>query len=226
MRSRCCRLTAPRRRLAQMSAGAQPTPTPNPNDDLTCDYWKYWRSTATCVRAAAAVLTTARPARRPRPPRGLYVRHPADGKDYIVSYRDCCGKPRAGDCLCTNTVGEMPLYRTQLDSDLIWCFGARPWSTTARRPDDSRGQVTDCVRSISSRRIIALLSVARRGRKRRCVSAAMCRIAIRRAAPPTPGRLSSDRQLVGAYVKLRRARMFLIHLLLLVGAPSSARRQL
>ena len=51
-------------------------------------------------------------------------RHPADGRDYIVSYRDCCGKASCGRCLCANTVGEMPLYRPQLDSDLIWCFGA------------------------------------------------------------------------------------------------------
>ena len=35
-----------------------------------------------------------------------------------------CGKAACGKCLCGNTEGEMPIYRAQLDSDLIWCFGA------------------------------------------------------------------------------------------------------
>jgi methylamine dehydrogenase light chain len=50
--------------------------------------------------------------------------NPGDNRDYIVSYRDCCGKAACGKCLCGNTEGEMPIYRAQLDSDLIWCFGA------------------------------------------------------------------------------------------------------
>jgi len=107
------------------SPGAQASPTPNPNDDQACDYWKYCAIDGYLCTCCGGGSHDCPPGASPSPTSWVGTcRHPADGKDYIVSYRDCCGKTPCGRCLCANTEGEMPLYRTQLDSDLIWCFGA------------------------------------------------------------------------------------------------------
>jgi methylamine dehydrogenase light chain len=53
-------------------------------------------------------------------------RDPNDGKEYIIGYRDCCGKDVCGRCFCENNKGDMPIYRTQLDNGVIWCFGTKP----------------------------------------------------------------------------------------------------
>ena len=39
-------------------------------------------------------------------------RHPGDGKDYIISYNDCCGKSFCGRCQCNRNEGEKPVYVT------------------------------------------------------------------------------------------------------------------
>jgi len=116
------------RAAAQSVAGspaARATPKPNPNDDHACDYWKYCAIDGYLCSCCGGGSHDCPPGATPSPTSWVGTcRHPADGKDYIVSYRDCCGKNPCGRCLCANTVGEMPLYRTQLNSDLIWCFGA------------------------------------------------------------------------------------------------------
>ena len=52
-------------------------------------------------------------------------RHPVDGKDYIIAYRDCCGKEYCGRCACHGDKGDLPIYRTQLDNEVLWCFGVK-----------------------------------------------------------------------------------------------------
>lgn len=114
-------------RATAQNMGSSPSPraTPNPNDDQTCDYWKYCAIDGYLCSCCGGGSHDCPPGATPSPTSWVGTcRHPADGKDYIVSYRDCCGKSSCGRCLCANTEGEMPLYRTQLDSDLIWCLGA------------------------------------------------------------------------------------------------------
>ncbi len=118
---------------AESAPGATPVPEGleamvkhgNPNDDTACDYWKYCAIDGYLCSCCGGGSHDCPPGASPSPTSWVGTcRHPGDGKDYIISYRDCCGKTPCGRCLCTNTKGEMPLYRTQLDSDLIWCFGA------------------------------------------------------------------------------------------------------
>ena len=52
-------------------------------------------------------------------------RNPADGKDYLVSYNDCCGSTLCMRCRCTRTEGEKPLYIVSKNNDLLWCFGTK-----------------------------------------------------------------------------------------------------
>jgi methylamine dehydrogenase light chain len=95
------------------------------NDDLTCDYWKYCAVDGFLCTCCGGSSHDCPPGATPSPTSWVGTCHnPGDNRDYIVSYRDCCGKAACGKCLCGNTEGEMPIYRAQLDSDLIWCFGA------------------------------------------------------------------------------------------------------
>ena len=51
-------------------------------------------------------------------------RNPADGRDYIISYNDCCGKSSCGRCLCNRNEGDRPLYRPSVSNDYSWCVGS------------------------------------------------------------------------------------------------------
>lgn len=50
-------------------------------------------------------------------------RNPADGRNYIISYNDCCGKSDCGRCLCNRNEGDKPVYRPQANNDIDWCLG-------------------------------------------------------------------------------------------------------
>ncbi len=52
-------------------------------------------------------------------------RNPTDGKDYIISYNDCCGKSGCGRCFCNTNVGDAPIFRPSLDNDINWCIGTK-----------------------------------------------------------------------------------------------------
>jgi methylamine dehydrogenase light chain len=51
--------------------------------------------------------------------------NPGDGKDYIVSYNDCCGKSSCGRCLCNRNEGERPMYVPPKSNDTNWCQGTQ-----------------------------------------------------------------------------------------------------
>ena len=57
-------------------------------------------------------------------------RNPTDGRNYIISYNDCCGKPACGRCLCSNEQGERPMARPQANNETVWCFGVPSQSYT------------------------------------------------------------------------------------------------
>ena len=52
-------------------------------------------------------------------------RNPADGKDYIISYNDCCGKHICGLCFCHRNEGDKPIYYPSRSNDINWCFGTK-----------------------------------------------------------------------------------------------------
>jgi methylamine dehydrogenase light chain len=67
------------------------------------------RSTASCAPAAAARHRPARPEpKSPRCPGSAPAATRQDGKDYLISYNDCCGKTACGRCLCNTNLGERP----------------------------------------------------------------------------------------------------------------------
>lgn len=52
-------------------------------------------------------------------------RHPVDGRDYVVSYNDCCGKSPCGRCQCNRNEGDRPLYLPAKSNDINWCQGTK-----------------------------------------------------------------------------------------------------
>ena len=49
--------------------------------------------------------------------------NPDDGKNYLISYNDCCGKPAVHAAVfCNNNKGERPGYRMGLYNDINWCM--------------------------------------------------------------------------------------------------------
>ena len=96
------------------------------------------RSTDSCAAAAADPPTVARPAPSRRPSRGsARAAIPVDGKDYIISYNDCCGKTACGHCnanatkaigrcinrrRATTSTGVMARRRTCTTVRRRWCW--------------------------------------------------------------------------------------------------------
>jgi aralkylamine dehydrogenase light chain/methylamine dehydrogenase light chain len=95
----------------------------NPDDFNSCDYWRYCAVDGFLCSCCGGSLTTCPPGTTPSPVAWIGTCHnPYDGKDYIVSYNDCCGKTACGRCQCSNQVRERPGYQLFLHNDINWCM--------------------------------------------------------------------------------------------------------
>jgi methylamine dehydrogenase light chain len=94
-------------------------------DPTRCDYWRYCASDGYLCSCCGGGPNVCPPGTSPSPTSwvGSCI-NPEDGKTYLIAYRDCCGQDSCGRCACGNLEGEMPTYRAQLNSDIVWCFGA------------------------------------------------------------------------------------------------------
>jgi methylamine dehydrogenase light chain len=94
--------------------------------DTTCDYWRYCAFDGFLCTCCGGAITEC-PAGTVASPTAWVgtCKHPTDGREYIIAYRDCCGKSECDRCMCDNNHGEMPIYRTQLNNDTVWCFGSK-----------------------------------------------------------------------------------------------------
>ena len=99
--------------------------TAQADDPRACNYWRYCSSDGYLCSCCGGGPSTCPPGSVPSPTSWIgSCLNPADGKTYLIAYRDCCGKDSCGRCVCLGTEGEMPVYRAQLNNDLVWCFGA------------------------------------------------------------------------------------------------------
>lgn len=95
-------------------------------DQFNCDYWRYCSMEGlTCACCGGSV--TECPAGTFSSPTAWVgtCRNPSDGKEYVIAYRDCCGKNGCSRCFCDNDEGDMPIYRPQADNGVFWCFGSK-----------------------------------------------------------------------------------------------------
>ncbi len=95
-------------------------------DPKSCNYWRHCAIDGFLCACCGGSQNACPPGTEMSPVTWIGTcRHPGDGKDYIISYNDCCGQSLCLRCRCTRTEGEKPLYFTSKNNDLLWCFGTK-----------------------------------------------------------------------------------------------------
>ena len=95
---------------------AEPTAT-------DCDYWRYCSVDGFLCSCCGGTMTSCPPGSTPSAVSWVGTCHnPADGRDYLVSYNDCCGKTACGRCFCNTNTRERPGYRMGVHNDINWCM--------------------------------------------------------------------------------------------------------
>ena len=93
-------------------------------DPESCDYWRYCAISGTLCTCCGGPLTSCPPGAEPSPITWVGTCHnPADDRNYLISYNDCCGKAVCSRCDCHRTERETPLYFPSRHSSITWCFG-------------------------------------------------------------------------------------------------------
>jgi len=93
------------------------------DDPMSCEYWKYCAVDGFLCSCCGGSANSCPPGTAPSPITWIGTCHnPADGRDYIVSYNDCCGKTSCGNCECNRNEREKPIYRPSRNNDLNWCM--------------------------------------------------------------------------------------------------------
>jgi methylamine dehydrogenase light chain len=94
-----------------------------PNGAGNCQYWKHCAIDGYLCACCGGTSSSCPPGTAPSPITWIGTCHnPGDGRDYIISYNDCCGKTSCGNCECTRNEREKPMYRPSRNNDLNWCM--------------------------------------------------------------------------------------------------------
>jgi len=102
------------------SSRAQAANAQNPEE---CEYWKYCAIDGFLCSCCGGSSSSCPPGTQPSPITWIGTCHnPADQRDYIVSYNDCCGKSSCGNCECNRNEHEKPMYRLSRNNDVNWCM--------------------------------------------------------------------------------------------------------
>jgi methylamine dehydrogenase light chain len=108
---------------ANTSAASKSATHHKTDDPTSCEYWKYCAIDGFLCSCCGGSSTACPPGTQPSPITWIGTCHnPADKRDYIVSYNDCCGKTSCGDCECNRNEREKPVYRPSRNNDLDWCM--------------------------------------------------------------------------------------------------------
>ena len=95
-------------------------------DPSSCNYWRHCAIDGFLCSCCGGSQNMCPPGTEVSPVTWIGTcRNPADGKDYVISYNDCCGQSLCMRCRCTRTEAERPVYVTMKNNDLLWCFGTK-----------------------------------------------------------------------------------------------------
>jgi len=110
--------------LLPVARGAHAAGASAPADSPeSCQYWKYCAIDGSLCSCCGGTSASCPPGAAPSPISWVGTCHnPTDGRDYIVSYNDCCGKTSCGNCDCQRNEREKPIYRPSRNNDLNWCM--------------------------------------------------------------------------------------------------------
>lgn len=93
-------------------------------DETSCEYWRYCALDGNLCNTSGGSTTSCPPGSDASKVAWVGTcTNPNDGKDYLVSYNDCCGKAEVnGSTFCVTSKGERPGYRMGLYNDINWCM--------------------------------------------------------------------------------------------------------
>ena len=98
----------------------------DPGDPTSCDYWRYCGFDGFMCSWCGGSHNQCPPGTEPSTVTWIGTcRNPADGKDYFISYNDCCGKSVCGRGPCARFEGAEPMYRPFRSSTINWCLAAK-----------------------------------------------------------------------------------------------------
>jgi methylamine dehydrogenase light chain len=108
-------------RASTASGSQRPGEAGDPN---SCDYWRYCAIDGYLCGCCGGSMNTCPPGTEMSPITWIgSCRNPADGRNYVISYNDCCGKGSCGSCLCQRHEGGRPPYRSDKSNEVNWCLG-------------------------------------------------------------------------------------------------------
>ena len=103
----------------------------DPGDPTKCDYWRYCAIDGSLCSCYGGSVNSCPPGTEMSPITWIGTcRNPADQRNYIISYNDCCGGVAWGRCACQNNQGDRPVVRPQNNNEVTWCFGTKSQSYT------------------------------------------------------------------------------------------------
>ena len=103
----------------------------DPGDQNSCDYWRYCAIDGSLCSCYGGTVTSCPPGLEMSPITWIGTCHnPADDRNYIVSYNDCCGGVAQGRCACQRNEGDRPVVRPQNKNEITWCFQTKSQSYT------------------------------------------------------------------------------------------------
>jgi methylamine dehydrogenase light chain len=95
------------------------------NDPTSCDYWRHCAIDGYLCGCCGGTQSACPPGTEMSAVTWVGTCHnPGDGKDYVISYNDCCGKATCGRCLCNRNERDTPLYIPIQSNDYNWCSGS------------------------------------------------------------------------------------------------------
>jgi len=95
-------------------------------DPAECNYWRHCAIDGFLCSCCGGTQNACPPGTEMSPVTWIGTcRNPGDGRDYLISYNDCCGQALCMRCRCTRTEGERPVYMVSKNNDLLWCFGTK-----------------------------------------------------------------------------------------------------
>ena len=105
-------------------AEAAPKMPQEVGDETDCNYWRYCAIDGFLCSCCGGSKNSCPPGTEMSPITWIGTcRNPADGRNYVISYNDCCGRSSCGACLCQRDEGDRPPYRSDKTNDVNWCLG-------------------------------------------------------------------------------------------------------
>ena len=96
----------------------------DPGDPASCDYWRHCGIDGWLCSCCGGSQSTCPPGTDMSAVTWIGTCHnPGDGKDYVISYNDCCGKSPCGRCFCNRNERDTPLVQPGQANDYNWCSG-------------------------------------------------------------------------------------------------------